>query len=332
IGSDLLHLVIVTQAQTWRWLWLTNATAVLLIPVIATDCWRAGTAGRALLLVLVAAWMSFEQTFVPILTILAIAAAVVRHRPRDIARDRRLLIGAWIVVALASLFFLALTANNFFHQPSVLRRLTFLQSAFWMAAHRVKPWTLDGIVPAAAFSALWWVATHPTDRGTASRVLVLGTAICCAFAPFAWFSWNDPAPSAQLHARFAPWRRAIPPTAQVLAPGVPIVPWFLLDRPSYWTLRQMAGAVYSRPLTMEFLRREDVIHRFPPAPTPTAVLEGMCRGDHRIGFIVTPVDMGSSPFAPISIGTGESAERLHLYRCEPGTRSPAVNRARASAG
>lgn len=333
IGADLLHVVVVTQAQAWRWLWLTNATAVVLIPVVATDCWRAGSAARALLLLLVAAWMSFEQIFVPILTILAIIVAAVRYRPRDETRDRRLLVGAWIIVALAFLFFFGFAATNFLHQPLAARGLTFLQSAFWMAMHRVKPWTVDGIIPAAIFSAIWWAAAHPADRGAAARVLVFGMAICCAFAPFAWFSWSDPTPSEQVRARFAPWRRDIPPTAQVLAPGPPIVPWFLLERPSYWTLRQMAGVVYSRSLAMRFLRREEVFHHFPPAPTAAAVLDGMCRSDRQIGFIVTPVDMGPSPFTPISILLEGSAERLHLYRCSDHLRTadPATHQARPSA-
>ncbi|MGH8258412.1 MAG: hypothetical protein ACREUG_01830, partial [Steroidobacteraceae bacterium] len=75
VGSDLLRIVLVSQAQPWRWLWLSNALAVLLIPAIAEDCWNAGDLRRAAMVLLAAAWVCIDEPFVPVIAVLAIAAA-----------------------------------------------------------------------------------------------------------------------------------------------------------------------------------------------------------------------------------------------------------------
>ncbi len=315
IGSDLLHIVIITQIQPWRWLWLSNAVAVLAIPVIGAECWHGGQAGRALLVLLAAAWMSFEQTFVPIIAILAGTAVAARNLSIDEAQGRRMLIGSWAILVLAALFFLGLVVTTLRTRPSAPAQMSLLQWASRFTEQDVRPWALDGVVPAAVIWIIWALAGGCTGWRSAVGIVLLGAASCCAVAPYAWTSWSDPAPSEQVRARFAPWRRVIPPSAQVLAPGVPIVPWFLLDRASYWTLRQMAGFMFSRPTAMELLRREYVVHHFPPARTASGALDGMCSSDPEIGFIVTPVDMGPSPFQPIAVGAGRSEELLHLYRC-----------------
>lgn len=315
IGSDLLHIVIVTQIQTWRWLWLSNAIAVLLIPIIAVDCWRGGSAGRAALVLLAAAWISFEQTFVPVITILAVVATAVRRFSMDEKAQRRLLVGAWVILGLSLLFFLGAALTTLRAQPPAIGHMSPYLEAFWLTAHRLKPWTIGGVVPAAVFAGFWWYTTRNGGRAASTIAVILAAMLCGAFAPFAWGSWSDPAPSAAVRAKFTAWRRDIPQDAQILAPGVPVIPWFLLDRPSYWTLRQMAGAMFSRPTAMELLRREANVHRLPPAPTAAGILDGMCRSDALIGFVVTPVDMGPTPFAPVELGAGPERELLRLYRC-----------------
>lgn len=331
IGSDLLHIIVIAQIQTWRWLWLSNATAVLALPVVAVSCWRAGAGRRASLLLLVAAWISYEQAFVLIPALLAATLSALPARAADERRDKWVLVGALTIVALAIAFFIGLILVGLTHEPARVRGLPFFQSAFWLVQYRLRPWAMEGILPAAIFIAVWRIVVLRADRA-ASALLAASAVLCIALAPFAWFSWSNPAPSEQDRAKFAAWRLAIPPTAQVLAPGVPIVPWFLLDRASYWTLRQMAGVVFSRPLAVEFLRRENLIYHFPPAPTASRVLEGMCRSDPEIAFVVTPVDMGRSPYAPVALGSGKTADWLHLYRCadylpQPGAASGRTSQA-----
>lgn len=315
VCSDLLHIVIVTQVQTWRWLWLANATAVLTLPVTAADCWRAGNGGRTLVLLVLASWIAFEQTFVPAITVLVVAMVVARTVSSHESGGRLMFVGSVAVLVLACLFFVGSVITDLMHEPAVPANMGFLSCAFWLVAHRVKPWTMGGIIPAVVFWSVWRMASRQGAPRAAMASVLLGATLCCALAPYAWFSWSDPAPSEALRARFAPWREHIPLRAQILAPGVPLMPWFLLERPSYWTLRQMAGLIFSRPNAMELLRRERVVHEFPPAPTAAGVLRGMCGSDRTIDFIMTPVDMGPSSFTPIALGEGRDQELMHLYPC-----------------
>jgi hypothetical protein len=47
IACDLLHLVLLTQLQPWRWQWLGTVAGALMLPPILGLRWRSGTAGRA---------------------------------------------------------------------------------------------------------------------------------------------------------------------------------------------------------------------------------------------------------------------------------------------
>ncbi len=53
IGGDVMHVVLVTQMQMWRWLWLSGCLSVLLLPLILGDLWQHGMRGRALAALLV---------------------------------------------------------------------------------------------------------------------------------------------------------------------------------------------------------------------------------------------------------------------------------------
>jgi hypothetical protein len=315
-GADLLHIVIVAQVQPWRWLWLTNALAMLLLPVIATRGWSAGPAGRAAVLLAVAAWISFDQPFGGFVALLAVGAAALARLAPD-ARENRLLIMSAPFILLACLGVLVesvLIALS--HEPSAPAAMSLSRSMFW-AVSRWRPWASGGVAPLGGFLLLWWVARRRTvRRGLAGLAPILvGGALCAALAPYTWSCWTSLAPSNQMQARFAPWRRAIAPTAEVLAPGVPIIPWFLLERPSYWSLRQMAGSVFSRPTAMRLLKREALLNRLPATRHPGRDLDVLCAAARGLGFIVTPVDMGPTPFKPMVIDGSKSGTAFHLYSC-----------------
>ena len=61
---------------------------------------------------------------------------------------------------------------------------------------------------------------------------------------------------------YADWRRAIPPAANVLvvpSPNSAAFAWFTLERPSYLTVDQSSGVVFSRATAVEVRRRSQVL-------------------------------------------------------------------------
>lgn len=329
LGSDLLHILVIAQVQPWRWLWVSGAAAVLLLPIIAADCWRGGDAGRACLVLIVASWLSYEQTFGAVVAALAVAAAVMRNSSIDANRARRLLIGSLTIFAIAALVGTGWLIHIVSHEEVLPASSDLHRFTFGLLAYRLRAYTVDGMLPALFFTMVWWLASHRQNRFTASAVLLLGIAMLCVAAPFARSAWTDPAPSEAFRAKFAAWRQQIPPTAQVLGPGVPIIPWFLLDRPSYWSIRQMAGVPFSRATAMELVRRMAVVTNFPAAKNGAEALKGMCASDPLIGFIVSRGNLGPSPFAPVSFTEADGPNSLYLYRCADLRARSGSNTARA---
>jgi hypothetical protein len=307
IASDLLHIIVVTQVQTWRWLWLANATAVILIPVIVAELWQAGSLTRAAIVLLGASWICSTQNFALITALLAVTACAAAPRVTQERTRRLVMLGAWLGFALSVLIFGGLLLTALRKPPS--------------APLLVNVWSSRGVVPAAVLAFLWWWLARGRPGVQVIAVPILGLGLCAVFTPVALPTWTHLEPSDKVYAQFEGWRRQIPPSAQVLAPGVPLIPWFLLERPSYWSLRQMAGVMFSRETTMELLRRESAIldrektGEMPRDPIAT------CRTSPTLGFIVTPADVAPTPFAPVSIGQDRSDAKdrpdssLHLYRC-----------------
>lgn len=329
LGADLLHILVVAQVQPWRWLWVSGAAAVLLLPIIAADCWRGGDAGRACLILIVASWLSYEQTFGAVVAALAVAAAAMRNASIDPARARRLLIGSLIILAIVALVGAGWLIHIVSHEEALPASSDLRRFTFGLLSYRLRAFTVDGMLPALLFSAIWWVATQRQNRFTAPAVLLVGVAMLCVAAPFARSAWSDPAPSEAFRAKFAAWRQQIPPAAQVLGPGVPIIPWFLLDRASYWSIRQMAGVPFSRTTAMELVRRMAVVTNFPAARNGAEALKGMCASDPLIDFIVSRGNLGPSPFAPVSFNAADGPNSLYLYRCADVRARPGANTARA---
>ena len=58
-----------------------------------------------------------------------------------------------------------------------------------------------------------------------------------------------------MQAQFAPWRALIPPGAEVFWPESAPEAWVLLQRPSYLSVVQTSGVVFSRAAALEMQRR-----------------------------------------------------------------------------
>ena len=315
LGSDLLRVVLIAQLQPWRWLWLANALAVVLIPVIAVECWRGGDARRATLVLLVAAWVCIDENFAPLVAALAILSATAGGRVTDARLGKLLLASACAVLGIALVVFAAFVLSVLRQLPTIPPDRTVFDSSYLLALRGWKPWEAGGVVPASLFLLAWWVATHRRDLASALAVLVLGAGLCAAFGAFAWNSWTRVDIPDRVMAMFAPWRAAIPPAAQVLWFGSSYPVWFMLERPSYWSPTQMAASVFSERMARELALREWVIDKQKATHDARADLAGLCRNNPSLDYFVTPADMGPTPFPAVGIDRANRDEVVRLYRC-----------------
>jgi hypothetical protein len=136
---------------------------------------------------------------------------------------------------------------------------------------------------------------------------------------------------------YSDWRRAIPPDANVLVAPVrnsAAFAWFTLQRPSYLTVDQSSGVVFSRATAFEVRRRSQVLlplmdpdwkllshmaqtHRG-SASSPTVVrpltrerLMSVCQ-DPQLNFIVAAENVG---FEPLRHARPGERQEWYLYDC-----------------
>src|SRR6185437_3949912 len=120
-------------------------------------------------------------------------------------------------------------------------------------------------------------------------LLVVGAVLCVSVAPLAWHAWSRVTFTDSIRNDVAGWRAQIPADAQVLWPDSANAPWFALGRPSYWSLQQMAGLVFSRPLTAELERREKLLTRpRTGAESSIPILDYTCTINPTLDYVVSP--------------------------------------------
>jgi hypothetical protein len=328
---DLLHVVIFTQMQPWRWLWLAQAIAVLLLPLVALDCWRVNRLGRAAIVLLASACALRDLQPASGIVLAAILCAASAQRLKDWRYARLIFVGCSTLLVLAMLI-------------NVLPHV--LQSAVPTAAptfserlvQRVSIWASGGLLYVAILGVMYWLGTR---RSTSARGLLLAaaTALVCVLAPAGWHSWTAYKYTPASRALYSPWREVIPASAEVFWASSPVSVWYLLERPDYWSPPQSAGDIFSREKALETQRRSLSVlsaldaagQRHPPDPDPDSpwyrpphearpenldapAAAALC-SDSELSFIVSRISLGPTPFPEVVPNSGEPERRLWLYRC-----------------
>jgi hypothetical protein len=318
IACDLLHLVLLTQLQPWRWQWLGTITGALLLPQILSLRWQSGTAARATVLLLLAAWIFGLDEFALVAS--AAAALSAAFAPRLASREARLVLwGAAGMLAIAIVWRiatnLAFTEVHYFEpsMPLWLRRAM----SFWH----------DGTAPMALIALAWWLSRSAKGRPGLIVLATLATIACVVLLPPTWARWTTREFPPPLVAQFAPWRGIIPPGAEVLWPESPLSTWLLLDRPSYLSTTQTSGLVFSRGAALEMQRRAQVLSPIlPPAlflgwntsgsglRLSSQQLLGLCQLA-AFDFLVTSADLNVPVAAFIPSKSGPASKGIRLYSC-----------------
>jgi hypothetical protein len=321
IFCDLLHVVIFTQMQPWRWLWLSQAVAILLLPLIALDCWQIGRLGRAAIVLLAGAGALRDLPPAPVIVLAAIVCAAAAMRLNDWAHARLILMGC------SALFILAMLINLLPHA---------VQSAGAGLMQGMSIWAGDGLLYVLILALIYWLGSW---RPSSALPLAAIAIIVCVLVPMGWHSWTTYKYTAASRALYAPWRAAIPANAEVFWASSPIAVWYWLERPGYWSPPQSAGDIFSRDKAFETARRsisvlaalDDAGQRNPPDPDPRSpwyrpprqvrpenldapAAAALC-ADPQLSFVVSRVSLGHTGYPEIVPDAGEPDRHLTLYRC-----------------
>ena len=316
VGGDWLRLEIVVQIQPWRWLWLSNALAVILIPGIVGSCWPAGLVGRATVMLLAAAWIGIDERFVPFVVLLTIAAAAARRTPMEPGRARLVFYAAVGVLALVALLFASALVATSRELAHIAPNTALYHSNYLLLLRKLRPWASGGVLPACLLLLTWLSLERWQSHLRAEVVLSAAVVLCAAFFPLSWSAWTRVTYTEAALASFANWRSIIPPESQVFWESTHVAPWYVLQRPSYWSLPQMAEIVFSRKYAVEITRREKALTHVSPQLAPLQQLSETCATNPGMDFFVTPRrDFGHSPFAPVVLDPNAPDGRLSLYRC-----------------
>jgi len=328
VACDLLHLVLFTQLQPWRWQWLGTIAAAILLPCILTSCWRTGTAGRATALLLTSAWVFALGAFALTAASAAISSLVLFRRLT--AGEARLVFwGACGMLAIAVIWRMATNLE--------------FTDAYYIDTHiplwlrQTMSFARDGTAPISAVILASWLARNSRGRYGLLFIGALSATAVFALAPQIWARWTTREFPPQAVAQYAGWRGRIPAHAEVFWPESPLGAWMLLERSNYLSAIQTSGMVFSRESTMAMARRAASLESIVPPQSflswesgsqslqlSQQQLQGICR----LGvfdFLVTSADLDTSPVAVIPRKFGRKSRDLKLYRCADQPRAAAAS-------
>lgn len=308
---DLLHMVLPTQMQLWRWVWITSVLSLLLSPVVVAECWNSGSALQRAALVFVGSSLLLRADSGAAIALLfaVMSGGLARWHPQ-------FKYNPYILCGACALFVFALG----------LGVADGLPTAFFLACGLLAVWALGEWLQSA-----WWK--------TSALAATAGLA-CLAVTPGAVRSWTQFQFTPALQTRFAPWRDRLPAHAEVLWPEAPVGAWYLLDRPSYWSGPQMAGNVFSRSAAIKLDQRmTGILHalrassayigqeRDPDSVKPVrawvpgsleslrlAGLPMLC-ADPGLGYLVTSQGLGPTAMPAVTPDPTRPHRHYYIYDC-----------------
>jgi hypothetical protein len=326
IASVVGPLAVLLQGQAWRWVWITSFVSVLLLVPTVLQVARDEKCGLFCAMLLILGWTC---TAIDGLACTEAALILWMMRSRIGTREARYLrwaagavgvaILAWVSVKSWAYASLSVRTGHD-HSP-----VPFIRDACGLGVSTVLPvWFF------------WrWIKCN--------RAALTATLVCAAlFASLVFilpgsFSQPGTAATAAEFTEFSDWRDAIPPTSNVLVlPTAKSAPfsWFALERPSYLSVDQSSGVVFSRATALEVRRRSEVLQ---PATSPdwriltrlteartakrnvdTALrpltaksLISICK-DPQLDFVIAKEDVGLDPIRHTHTGAWKD---WNLYDC-----------------
>jgi hypothetical protein len=319
IGGDLFKLILVTQAQTWRWMWLATLISVLVLPVIVHRLWKEGSIGRASALLLMAAWLVRDHGFSAGVVVLALAAAgAIRCQVAEHRLSRASLRGAWILIACVVLY------SFFYHRHATDWLVTPSGSEpGWLSELRI--WSRGCLLPLVAVAAaiysrtrerMWWPVLASIAGGI-GLLLTYHTISTSLLRQLPAYDLPD----------LIAWRKIIPTHDEVLWLDDPVAAWVLLQRPSYISSIQTTATLFSRDAAMALRQRTSELKTVFPSVDPldweaapgsiqfaSKDLTAICAAI-RVNFLVTREQLSATPVAVLLDNRLNAFKGMRLYQC-----------------
>lgn len=324
---------ILLQGQAWRWMWVTSFVSILLLAPTLKSVWRDGRCGPLCALLLLFAWA--PPRGVDGLACAAAALCLWLARPYIVDRIAASLRWAAIVVGALFVAWLLVDCGTLVSAPVAE---SGREDVFFGRLREI----LD-LGPFALLLAYAVVRSVGHLRTARSISLLAGIFLATSLAALPGaLKQVDSAGSPGEIAEFTDWRAAIPPTSNVLLlPGSVSATfmWFTLDRPSYLTVGQSAGVVFSPVTAREVRRRAAVLLPLrnpdwtilssisaaqqrrkahlpplpaaPPRPLSAGILIQIC-SDPQLGFVIAKERVGFEPLVHRHPGTWSN---WNLYDC-----------------
>ena len=298
---------ILLQGQAWRWVWITGLFAVILLPATMLRMWSDRRCGAFAAILTLLAW-----TFQSIDGSVAIAAAIGLWSIRGQIGPSLGVYMRWSAGALAALVVLWIIGNSWTY-------------ALWKFDFRNAPLLLQhtrnilGLtIPAMLLLVAIWTVVLRGQWQWLTLLLSTGLAACAVITLPLAFQTEHAVGLKYPHDDFSDWRKRIAPTANVYVDDggdSPVFAWFALQRPSYLSVDQSAGVVFSRATALEIRRRAanllpmippdwqiltkraearsgKVVKKGPwPRPLTAQILRSVC-SDLQLGFLVAHQDVG----------------------------------------
>lgn len=317
------------QGQAWRWVWITRFTALMLLAPTVLRLWREEKCGSLCAVLTVLGW-----TVSPINGLASLAVALIFWSERRHVSGRGARYFRWTAIAMAGVLLAWVVAQSWSIVSShATVRVSDLEPVFLANLRDILGLGLISVVP--AWSLIYWLESTASRALPASLSLFL--FICCLLLYPGAFRVHNREGRAEQIAEFSDWRRSIAPDDTVFivpAHNSAAFAWFTLERPSYLTVDQSAGVVFSRATALEVRRRSDVLSPLmdpdwklqsdasgrPEAgtsgktrtrPLTRESLIGIC-SDPKLRFVVAREYLGFDPTPHTHIGNWKD---WNLYDC-----------------
>ncbi len=247
LGADIGHNILLTQLQLWRVYWLLHFLTLCLLPVILCHYVRDGERGQWLASAVVLACVSVESNWdtgwVGCVWLAIVFVAV--------KRDAKLSRG---ILRLATYGTLAVSVLIMAFVYSKTREAVMLSGHFGETQWLSVVFSLLLVSATVGFGGLMALqSARPVARTVMSVVAV-------AALLFGVRAWDQRTPwqiytERSYASEGRPFAGQIPAGASVFWEDFPLQTWLLLHRPSYFSVNQASGLVFSRAASMEFARR-----------------------------------------------------------------------------
>lgn len=325
VGGDLLHLVPVVQVQLWRWNWIANLFAVLLLPLILMQAWSKGVLWRTGALLLEAAWLCLPEIYALEIMVLVMIVYGIARLDVTVSKDvgRKVFFGGCALLGLAILYHVATSILFASAVPDQSDVSPLLQQMRGVGRSGVLSFTAFLLFAALVFRA----RTVPARAALAACAVVL----LAAALPSVGREWTRQTYTGEPFQAFAGWREQIPVGTEVLWFDSPVSSWLLLQRPSYLSNQQMSSGLFSRPAAMEMKSRVDRLavflqsesaawldesdRRKPQQEEIPVSLADLCAAAKDVKFVVTQKNVSATPVATTPLGVSNRYKGAQLYRC-----------------